>query len=150
METISLLSPIDELLKELLSENEKEDLKLIRNTINNFYSKISLKILKSLYIIKKDQESLNKKEDSFLKKLFSPKVGSSHLKYFKIYIDFIYNNIPSNISRGTFIIYIRDLRDLFTYNSYINDHSMECFENGFNDYLNFEDTKTYESFKQSF
>lgn len=142
-------SPNDNLIKDLLSENEKEDLKLIKNTINNFYSKVSLKILKSLCIIKRDQDTLNQKGENFFQKIFSPKIDSPHSKYLKIYIDFIYNNISYNISRGTFVVYLRDLRDLLTYNSYINEHSMKCFEKGFNVYLNFEDTKIYESFKNS-
>jgi hypothetical protein len=126
-------------LKSLIGKDE-EDIELIKNLMENFYSRVSLNILKFLYIIKEEQKNLNKETNSF-KKLFSSKIESPHIKILFAYLSPIYNKIGQFYFQvnGEFqrLIYYVFGKTYFEDNYY--EHRFLCF-------LTPKDKENYKSF----
>jgi len=129
-------------LKSLINK-DKEDIELIKKLMENFYSRVSLNILKFLYIIKEEQKNLNKETNSF-KKLFSSKIESPHIKILFTYLSPIYK-ISTSMNEFYFqvngefqrLIYYVFGKTYFEDNYY--EHRFLCF-------LTPKDKENYKSF----
>ncbi len=133
--------------------DEFEEIKTWKNIVkrmNLLVSNISLKILKYLYIIKKDQETLNNKEIYFLKKIFLPNIKSPHIDTFKNYLNLIYKNFGNVATQHSFFITALEyLKEDIKNSSYIGERTMIYYERVFSQFLKSKDKKNYNSFINS-
>lgn len=132
-------------LKTLIGKDE-EDIELIKSLMENFYSRVSLNILKFLYIIKEEQRNLNKETNSF-KKLFSSKIESPHIKILFTYLNPIYK-ISTSINEFYFQVNGK-FQHLICYvfgRTYFEDKITNYYENEFFYFLTPKDKENYKSF----